>query len=139
MNSLECIEQKGIIKEVSNNKVMVTLTSFSSCAHCHSKSTCAISEQEEKEFEIQTNTHNLKPGEEVIIEMKKNLGLKATLLAYIAPFVLLLISLIVFTSLGFNDLFSGIISLLILIPYFLILYFRRNALKKNFSLSLRKE
>lgn len=139
MDSLECIEQKGIVKEVFNKKIVVTLTSFSACAHCHSKSACSLYEGETKEIEATASDQHLEPGDKVTIQMKKNLGIHATLLAYILPLLIIMLALIVFTSVGLNDLLTGIFSLLSVAPYFILLYFRRKTLRKTFSFSLRKE
>ncbi len=139
MNSAECIEQKGIVKEVINGKIMVSLTSFSACAHCHSKKACSLYKSETREIEIPAGNLHLKPGENVFVQIKEKKGLHAALLAYIIPFVIILFMLILLSSIGLSELFAGMISILAIAPYFIMLYFRRKNLKKTFSFSLRKE
>jgi sigma-E factor negative regulatory protein RseC len=139
MNSAECIEQKGVVKEVINGKIMVSLTSFSACAHCHSKNACTLYQSETREVEVPEGNLHLKPGENVFIQIKENKGLRAALLAYFIPFVIILFTLILLSSIGLSELLAGMISVLAITPYFIILYFRRKNLKKTFSFSLRKE
>jgi sigma-E factor negative regulatory protein RseC len=59
-------------------------------------------------------------------------------LAYILPFFVILIALIICTIIGLSEALAGIISILTLIPYFTLLYLFKNKLKKEFSFSIKK-
>jgi sigma-E factor negative regulatory protein RseC len=66
------------------------------------------------------------------------MGWKATLLAYVIPFMLVLITLLVLNSLQTDELLMGLGSLAILVPYFTALYLGRERLRNSFSFTIRK-
>ncbi len=138
MNSIDCIEQKGIIEEIVNVTAKVHITSISACASCASKGACHAGETASKYVDVFIGNSNFHKGEVVNISMKKTLGLKATLLAYILPFIVLLITLVILVETGVNEGIAGLISLIVLIPYFLVLYLYKNKLQKVFQFTLNK-
>lgn len=138
MNSTDCIEQKGIIEEINNGTAKVQITSLSSCASCASKGACHAGESVDKTVEILIGSQDYHKGELVNIRMKKTLGLRATLLAYVMPFFVLLITLIILTELEISEVISGLLSLAVLVPYFLILYLKKDKLQKTFQFTLNK-
>ena len=93
MDSIDCVEQKGIIEEITNGIATVNITSFSACSSCQSKAGCDMSESEEKQIHVAVDSNLFKKGELVKILMKRSLGLRATLIAYVLPFCFVLIAL----------------------------------------------
>lgn len=138
MSSSDCVEQKGIIEEVSNGIAKVNITSFSACATCNAKAACQTSESASKIIDVHIYDNTYQKGDLVKVSMKRVLGLKATLLAYVLPFAIIILSLIIFTQIGMSESISGLISLLLLVPYFLIIYLLRDSLKKTFQFTLDK-
>jgi sigma-E factor negative regulatory protein RseC len=65
------------------------------------------------------------------------MGYAALVLGYLLPLVSVVITLIVLISLKFPELFAGLISLAILIPYYTVLYFFRNRINKKFTFTLK--
>lgn len=128
----------GIIEEINNNIVFVKIIVSSACASCKVKSYCSITEMKEMLVEVNIkNSFEYKKGQNVVISMKNSLGGMALFLAYILPFIIMFSSLIILTLSHYNELFAGLFSIGILIPYFLLLYVLRNKLKKKFTFSLR--
>ncbi len=138
MSSNTCVEQKGIIEEIKDGVAKVNITSFSACSSCQSQSACQMGEIAEKVIDVSVDSTNFHKGEQVKVIMKKSLGMKATLLAYIIPFIILMASLIVLTSIGLSEGVSGIISILLLAPYYIVLYLLKNKLQKTFQFTLNK-
>ena len=138
MNSIDCVEQKGIIEEITNGIATVNITSFSACSSCQSKSACGMSESEEKQIHVAVDSHQYKKGELVNILMKRSLGLRATLLAYVLPFCFVILALIILTSAGINEAIAGLISLGVLALYFLLLHLNKGKLQKTFQFTLNK-
>lgn len=131
------ISHKGIINNIDNNKIYISIISQSACASCHVKGMCSVADMKEKIIEIEnTKNNNYKIGDTVTVVMEKSSGTKAVVLGYFIPFIILLISLIVLISITNNEGLSGLISIGILIPYYLILYIFRNKLKKIFVFKL---
>lgn len=132
------IQHQGIVKSVDNNEVSVMFVSTSACASCHAKGVCSVSDIKEKEIVIANSLETYTIGEKVLVELKQSLGFRAVFYAYILPFLIILLSLIVLTSLKVNELYAGLISLSLLIPFYLILYLLKDSLKKTYSFQIRK-
>ena len=138
MSKQKEISHEGYVKRIENNKIVVEITSVSACAGCHANGACSMADTQNKEIEIVTASKDFNIGEKVEISGKETQGMKAILLGYLFPFFILLISLIVLLSITKNEAISGIGSLVSLGPYYLILYFLRNRLKKTFTFEIKK-
>ena len=71
--------------------------------------------------------------QKVNVTMTIGQGNKAAVLAYLIPILLLLAVLFVCLGLGINEGLSALISIIALIPYYAILYSRREKLKNQFE------
>ncbi len=127
----------GVISKKSNGSLIVSLDENVHCESCRAKSTCGISESGSKEVEIPNSGQSFTLNEPVNVVLKKGLGLKAVVWAYIFPF-LLMVGTLIGSSLFLKEWMAGIVSLLILIPYYLLLYILRNTFKKTFKISVVK-
>lgn len=139
MNQKSTIEHEGTVIDINDGKITVELTVLSACATCHSRALCSF-DSSQKNIEIFDNNNNItyKIGETVKVIMRQSLGGKALFLAYILPFFVILIALIICTISGLSEALAGIISILTLIPYYTLLYLFKNKLKKEFSFSIKK-
>ena len=138
MDSINCVEQQGIVEDIKNGVATVNITSFSACASCQTKGACGMTEVAEKHIDVAVNEEQYHKGERVNILMKKSLGLRATLLAYVLPFLIIIFALIILTSIGVSEGLSGIISIGALILYFFILHLAKDKLNKTFQFTLNK-
>lgn len=139
MNSSTCIEQKGVVEEISEGMVKVNITSFSACANCHARKACNFIDSKIKQIIVPSEGDHYAIGDTVHVIMKRVLGLKAACIAYIVPVFLLITTLLILTSLKFNELVVGVFTLLILAPYFLLVYRFRESLRKMYTFRLKKE
>jgi len=134
----ECVECKGIINSIDSDKIYVRVIFSSACADCHKK--CwVLSSLKEDIIEInKKGSNNYNVYETVKVIMKESLGIKAVLLVYFIPFIILLLFLIILFSITKNEGLSGIISIFTLVPYYIILYIKRDKLKKTFEFQIEK-
>jgi positive regulator of sigma E activity len=115
----------------------VQIEAVSACAACKAKSMCNLTDVQEKIIEVQhTNPSNFKPGELVTIHMKRSMGNKALWLGYLLPFLIVMVSLFLFSYLTGSELQAGIDFPVIALPYYLILYIMRNRLKNTFRFEI---
>ena len=126
------------MKEVSKTSLIVNIVNQSACSSCHAKGACSVSDYQDKEIEISNFSKNYKPGQEVTILFKETTGFKALFYGYVLPFMLVLTTLIVSNSITNNELLAGLLSLAILIPYYITLYFLRHLLKKVFNFEIEE-
>jgi sigma-E factor negative regulatory protein RseC len=134
----ETISHPGVITSVDDLHVKVKIASAAACGSCSVKSACGMSEMEDKIIDILREPYReYKAGEAVTVFMKQSLGPLAVFFGYILPFVAVLVTLIIMLQLGFGEGVSGLVSLGMLAPYYIILYFTRNRLKKTFRFYIK--
>lgn len=134
----ETIHHIGIVARISQEAVFVCITQRSACSGCHAKSMCSASEQKEQIIEIPDHTGQYAVGEEVEVCGQTNLGMEAVVLAFVIPLILVVAGVAGGIYLGCDESVSGLISLLILVPYYGALYLFRDRLKKRFVFTVRK-
>lgn len=138
MSKTKTIEHKGIVEEIVQNKVRVKFLAVSACASCHAKGACSAADMEDKHVDVYDFSGDFKIGDQVNVIMSQGLGFRALLFGYVYPFLIVLFTLIILTSLGTHELSAGIAALSTLIPYYIILNISKNKLRKTFSFTLKK-
>lgn len=134
----ETIDHIGFISAIREGKAYVSLVQVSACATCSSKSACGVGESEKRHFEIPVAGHQWHVGEEVIVRVGVGTGFKALWLGYLLPFLLLLTTLVLAISVGLPEAKAGLLSLGILLPYYLGLAMFRKGLSRSMSLKILK-
>jgi sigma-E factor negative regulatory protein RseC len=133
----ETISHPGVIKSIEGNNIKVMILSVSACTSCKVKGACNMAEMEEKLVDVvQYDKHLYQVGDPVTVTMKLSHGRFAVVLGYFVPFLVMLITLVTLTFAGLSEGLAGLFSLLILIPYYMILYINRNRLNKSFSFQI---
>jgi positive regulator of sigma E activity len=132
------IEHLGLVKEITPETIKVSLLNVSSCASCHTKATCSVSDVDNKIIDIINAGQDIKKGDTVKVIFEKSLGPLALFLGYLMPFILLMIVLIISWSVMKNEVFAGIASLLSVGVYYLALMLFRQKLKNTFTFKILK-
>ena len=130
------IKHDGYISKIENNRAIVTLNGNINCEACHAKGSCGMAETEAKQIEVEVS-QPLQLHDNVEVFLGKSLGLKAVFWAYVVPFILLISTLIVANQF-FKEWIAGLLSLVVLIPYYVLLFVFRNSFKKAFKISVLK-
>jgi len=118
--------------------LVVSILNQSACSSCHANGACSVSDIQEKEIEINHFKNEYKLGQEVTIIFKESKGFVALFYGYVLPFILVLITLIFAIEISGNELIGGLLSLAILIPYYITLYFLQHLLKKVFNFEVEE-
>ncbi len=134
----EEVKHDGIVKKIEGDTLFVSVINKSACVSCSVQEACNVSEMAEKIIEVNRYGVDFDIGEKVVVALKEDSGLRALFLGYILPFILVMTSMIIGTSFSEDELQIGLISLLILVPYYVSLYFLRGRLKKQFSFFVYK-
>jgi sigma-E factor negative regulatory protein RseC len=132
------IEHSGIITHLDGGKIHVRIHQQSACSACHAKGACTASEKQEKEIIVENASGNFRVGDSVLLYGKTSTGLLAVLLAFVFPFLLILVSLLVLKNIVDNETVSALISLGTLVPYYLILSLFNNKFNKKLQFNLEK-
>ena len=132
--SEETISHEGIITKIDDDMLEIKIVAQSACALCHAKSACGMGEQKEKVLTVpKPEGQEFQLFQKVKVIMSLNQGNKAAVLAYLIPIVLLLAVLFLCLGLGLSEGLSALISIVSLIPYYIILYIQRDKLKRRFE------
>ena len=137
--SEETISHEGVITKITDDTLEIKITALSACAACHAKSACTMSDQAEKILTVpRPEDQEFHLFQKVNVTMTVAQGNKAAVLAYLVPIVLLLAVLFICLGLGLGEGLSAIISIVALIPYYIVLYLRRDKIKRQFEYRIEK-
>lgn len=82
-----------------------------------------MEEGEERILNVITiNAHTYREGEEVNVSISEGMGIKAALIAYAYPFLLVFVLLIALLQSGISELVAGLSGLGVLAAYYVVLY-----------------
>jgi sigma-E factor negative regulatory protein RseC len=132
----EKVLHAGIIQQVSENKITVVIVNASACSSCHASGACLASDMKEKEIEISHFSGNYHSGQMVNVVGRLSQGYRAAFYGYLLPFLVVFTTLILGVSVTKNEGLAGLLSLAILIPYYAVLYFFRNRIKRSFEFEI---
>lgn len=136
--SEKTVTHSGTVQDVKDGKALISVMTKSACVSCEISGSCSLSEVKEKIIEVQLKKgQKFEKGKAVDVEMKQTTGTWAVLLGYFFPFLLVLAGLIIFTVSGLSQGLSGLLSIGLLVPYYLVLYFFRSAIRKQFTFHVR--
>lgn len=138
MPSQKAIEHTGFIEEISEKGIRVRFVSESACTSCHAKGACSAADMKDKEILVESDGQTYNTGQAVKIIMSQSQGNQAVLLGYVYPLLAFVFALLVLNTIGMEELKAGLISLAVLIPYYLVLIFFKDKINKRFNFSIRK-
>lgn len=93
------VQHRGTVQSTEQGKVVVRITSRSACGSCAAKQACGLAETTEKVVEVYTaDWAQYKAGDEVLVGVKQQIGMKAVAMAYGGALVVLLAALILSTE-----------------------------------------
>ena len=134
MSTQETISHEGFVTKITDDELEIKILAQSACAACHAKSACGMGEQAEKILTVpRPKDKNFTLMQKVNVKMAIGQGNKAAVLAYLIPIILLMTVLFVCLGLGLSEGLSALLSIIALIPYYIVLYSKREKLKKKFE------
>lgn len=130
------IEHEGRIVEIDAQTISVEIVNKSACAACHAKGVCGASEEQVRTIVVPqtltTAAAGYQVGDSVKLVLGASLGMKAVLLAYGLPLLVLMAAILVFSALGVGQLYVGLFSLAAVAVYYIIFAIFRDKLDKEF-------
>ncbi|MDE6215125.1 SoxR reducing system RseC family protein [Bacteroides sp.] len=128
------IKHQGVVEEINGSHLRVRIIQTSACASCSIKGHCSSADTKEKLIDVyDMRALSFQPGDRVWVAGELSMGMMAVLLAFVLPFLLLIISLFAFMALWNDELWSALGSLALLVPYYGILWMNKSRMKKKFS------
>lgn len=139
MKKSKPIEHEGVIKAINPQFIDVEIINKSMCSACHAKSACTMSDQSAKLIRV-NNFYGAKfeEGENVLVVMKRTMGLRAVWISYAIPLIILLILLLSLPYLNLNELQSALIAVLGVAVYYFGIYLFRDKIAEEFTFTIEK-
>lgn len=135
----DIITHPGVVAEIESGKITVKVLQASACGKCHAKGACTLGSGEEKYVDIEDyEGGSIKRGDKVTLEMKRSSGNIAVFYGYFLPFLVLLTFLISGSFYIESEGLLAILSIGILIPYYMVLYRYKDKLKRKFNISIKE-
>lgn len=135
MNKVETIRHEGIVESIGAKSCLVRILQASACSSCSARQLCRSSESKEKVIEVKGHYPTLQVGDNVTLIGSVRQGLRASVLAYVIPLIIMLVALFVGTRLG-GDGIGALAALSFLAIYYGILFLFRDKLDKHFSFKI---
>ena len=111
------IEHDGIVTQVADTFIIVTIQNQTACAGCHAKGACGMSEMALKSITAEKPNEEIKIGDKVIVSASTQNAMLSVLLAYIVPSVLIIV--------------------IAISAYFICLYLLRNKFAKKIKFKVK--
>ena len=136
----DIIKHRGIVEKVDGSHIVVRIVQTSACSACSAKGLCNASESKEKQIDVYEVNPSYQIGEEVMVCGTTSMGMRAVLLAFGVPLLILVLALGVSMKLtGEDALLSSGIALLSVVPYYIGIYFCKDKLNRTFSFTIEKK
>lgn len=129
------ISHSGIVDSIEDDCLHVRILQASACASCKAAGHCNAAEQKEKIVDVYgiADAKAYKVGQPVNVVATTGTGMKAVMLAFVIPFVILIAVLFAGSLLTDDEALLAMVSIVCLVPYYLILYWCRDKLQQKFT------
>ena len=136
----DIIKHRGVVEKVEGAHVTVRIIQTSACAACSAKGLCNASESKEKQIDVYETNPSYQIGEEVVLCGTTSMGMRAVLLAFGVPLLIVMIALGLSMKLTDDDaLLSSAIAVLSVVPYYIVIYACKEKLNRTFSFTIEKK
>lgn len=126
------ISHIGIVQSVDGQEVTVKMTVESACAACHAKSLCGVSDSKDKIVKaVNVSDAHFEVGEKVNVEMRQSLAMKAIVICYLLPFVVLLTTFCVMSYFCQNELVNVLVTFAAVAAYFFFIWLFNHKIERN--------
>ncbi len=138
MDKTDSVEHIGVVSEISNDSVTIVFQSQSACASCHANGFCTSNDVKQREVTVKNSDSMYTLGEQVRVKLSASKGLRAVLLSYFIPFVILILVLLLGNKHIKSEPKLAGIALASVILWYCILYLFRNSIEKKFVANINK-
>lgn len=131
------ISHTGVVDSIEEGCVKVRILQTSACAACKVSRHCNAAESKEKIVDVlDTDVSKFQVGQEVTVWVSPDVANRALMLGFGMPFLLLLVVLGGMLYLTDNEGLSALVALGSLIPYYFLLWFKRDSIRQKLSFHL---
>ena len=132
MSKAETIRHEGIVESLGAEGCTVRILQASACSSCSARQLCRSSESKEKLVEVRGHYPTLHVGDRVMLVGSVRQGLRASVLAYVVPLIIMLVVLFLVTQ-HYGEKLGALAALLALTLYYGVLFLLKDKLAGQFS------
>ena len=133
------IQHEGIIQSIDGLKVTVKMTVSSACAGCHAKGICGAADSRDKVVVAQNMSGaDFSIGETVTVQLQQTLAMKAVVICYLVPFIVLFASFCLMYLVCSAEWVNVLVALSLTALYYIILWFFRKKIEKTVTFVVNK-
>jgi sigma-E factor negative regulatory protein RseC len=132
------VEYCGVIERIEGHTIYVKVVRQAACAGCQAKVACVTASVKEQIIETTDYSGAFHTNEQVMLEGKDSMELRAVCLAFVVPLALVVSVVLVGAGLRWEESVGALTGLSLLFPYYAILYAFRHVLKKKFVFIIKK-
>lgn len=135
----DTICKEGIVRAIHGDQIEVEITISSACSECHAKNICIPSDHKRETVLAQSlyNEH-FEVGDKVHLVLKGSAGGKAVVLAYLLPFIVLMVALFGTYAITKSELAGVIVSVVFVVIYYIILKTQNKKIEQNFQFFVKR-
>lgn len=135
----DTICKEGIVRAIHGDQIEVEITISSACSECHAKSICIPGDHKRETVLAQSlyNEH-FEVGDKVQLVLKGSAGGKAVVLAYLLPFIVLMVALFGTYAITKSELAGVIVSVVFVVIYYIILKTQNKKIEQKFQFFVKK-
>ena len=135
------IKHSGEVIRVEKDIVYVRMSVDSACSGCHARMVCGVDESKDKIVEVATPmAHHYQVGDNVEVALQqKSMGAISVLLAYVAPFFILTILLVVAVAVGASEAVAAAMALAGVAIYYVVLWLLQGKVKNTIVFIITKQ
>lgn len=127
----QTISHTGIVQQVLQNQVVVSIASQSACSACHAKGACGVLDEQEKCIYVSTQHSNkFFVGQQVDVYISESSAMAAVWYAYILPF-LVVISVLLISNIFVSEPLAAAFTIAFLILYYIVLSKYKDSIHKK--------
>ncbi len=124
------IRHEGVIEAIEDGCIHVRIQQSSACSACKVAAHCNAAETKEKRIDVyDAHCEGYQVGQKVTLATTSHVGLMASIYAYAVPLVLMVATVIITMILTSDEIKAACLGILVLVPYYLIVYLLREKIR----------
>lgn len=131
------IKHSGVIDSISGGIVTVRILQESACAACKVAGYCNASESKQKLVEVRCDTPDVyRPGQEVVVVASRGVALRATVLGFVVPLLILFGALMAVLAITGSEGLAALSALGGLALWYVLLWLFRRRIGRKVSFQI---
>ena len=135
----DVVTHEGFVQSIDGEKVVVKMTVSSACAGCHARHLCSSLDTRDKQVEAE-NVYRLplEVGEKVTVVLQEKLAMKAVILCFLIPLIVMMVMFVLLNNLTSGELVASLGALGSVALYYFIAWLFRGKIARNYSFIVTK-